>query len=89
LMMNPAPWLQMTNMISYQGLVRTFPKLVGNMLYPYPGRLVEVILGMNISQDDELRVRNAIRASGYTPNYFKLKAIEDDYGYAKLRLPEN
>ncbi|KZI59425.1 hypothetical protein AWG71_13350 [Escherichia coli] len=26
-MMNPVPWLQMTNMISYQGLVRTFPKL--------------------------------------------------------------
>ncbi len=25
--MNPVPWLQMTNMISYQGLVRTFPKL--------------------------------------------------------------
>ena len=25
-MMNPVPWLQMTNMISYQGLVRTFPK---------------------------------------------------------------
>ncbi|MDE1129844.1 hypothetical protein OS120_27795, partial [Klebsiella pneumoniae] len=24
LMMNPVPWLQMTNMISYQGLVRTF-----------------------------------------------------------------
>ncbi|WP_430480790.1 type I restriction-modification system subunit M [Aeromonas caviae] len=24
-MMNPVPWLQMTNMISYQGLVRTFP----------------------------------------------------------------
>ncbi len=24
--MNPVPWLQMTNMISYQGLVRTFPK---------------------------------------------------------------
>ncbi|HHF8025342.1 TPA: hypothetical protein ACPT0V_005067, partial [Escherichia coli] len=23
--MNPVPWLQMTNMISYQGLVRTFP----------------------------------------------------------------
>ncbi|HFD3848790.1 TPA: hypothetical protein ACF3R9_005360, partial [Serratia marcescens] len=22
--MNPVPWLQMTNMISYQGLVRTF-----------------------------------------------------------------
>ena len=26
-MMNPVPWLQMTNMISYQGLVRTFPRL--------------------------------------------------------------
>ena len=25
--MNPVPWLQMTNMISYQGLVRTFPSL--------------------------------------------------------------
>ncbi|MEB7117408.1 hypothetical protein NEN34_18405 [Enterobacter cloacae] len=24
-MMNPVPWLLMTNMISYQGLVRTFP----------------------------------------------------------------
>ena len=28
-MMNPVPWLQMTNMISYQGLVRTFPKDFG------------------------------------------------------------
>ncbi|MEP9276295.1 YchJ family metal-binding protein [Enterobacter hormaechei] len=27
-MMNPVPWLQMTNMISYQGLVRTFPNTV-------------------------------------------------------------
>ncbi|MCQ7043771.1 hypothetical protein ACAF95_23050, partial [Escherichia coli] len=32
LMMNPVPWLQMTNMISYQGLVRTFPT-AGNF-YP-------------------------------------------------------
>ncbi len=28
-MMNPVPWLQMTNMISYQGLVRTFPRESG------------------------------------------------------------
>ncbi len=29
-MMNPVLWLQMTNMISYQGLVRTFPnKMTG------------------------------------------------------------
>lgn len=27
-MMNPVPWLQMTNMISYQGLVRTFPSQI-------------------------------------------------------------
>ncbi|WP_251318219.1 hypothetical protein, partial [Escherichia coli] len=31
------PWLQMTNMISYQGLVRTFPNRVqelGDRYYP-------------------------------------------------------
>ncbi|MFQ2557745.1 hypothetical protein ACK303_22400, partial [Aeromonas caviae] len=41
LMMNPVPWLQMTNMISYQGLVRTFPsrqeleaaKILRDLLY--------------------------------------------------------
>ncbi|ONG02797.1 hypothetical protein BWQ95_21720 [Aeromonas hydrophila] len=27
-MMNPFSWLQMTNMISYQGLVRTFPGVI-------------------------------------------------------------
>ena len=30
-MMNPVPWLQMTNMISYQGLVRTFPNNIDAM----------------------------------------------------------
>ncbi|MFQ2764896.1 hypothetical protein ACK301_18770, partial [Aeromonas caviae] len=29
LMMNPFSWLQMTNMISYQGLVRTFLSPLG------------------------------------------------------------
>ena len=34
-MMNPVPWLQMTNMISYQGLVRTFLKRLNEMeIYP-------------------------------------------------------
>ena len=28
--MNPVPWLQMTNMISYQGLVRTFLSDIGS-----------------------------------------------------------
>jgi hypothetical protein len=53
----------------------------GNKLFPYPGKLVEVILGMHISDEDETRVRNAIRESGYSPNYYKLKSLEDDYGY--------
>ncbi len=32
-MMNPVPWLQMTNMISYQGLVRTFPKRAAEAIH--------------------------------------------------------
>jgi hypothetical protein len=32
LTMNPVPWLQMTNMISYQGLVRTFLSNPMNLL---------------------------------------------------------
>jgi phosphoglycerol transferase len=31
--MNPVPWLQMTNMISYQGLVRTFPKIFAASIF--------------------------------------------------------
>jgi hypothetical protein len=33
--MNPVPWLQMTNMISYQGLVRTFPNSVSTFTVIY------------------------------------------------------
>lgn len=29
--MNPVPWLQMTNMISYQGLVRTFQEALASL----------------------------------------------------------
>lgn len=36
-MMNPVPWLQMTNMISYQGLVRTFPS--ASVLIPEAARV--------------------------------------------------
>ncbi|MGU5533267.1 hypothetical protein ACV1D8_21830, partial [Aeromonas caviae] len=36
LMMNPVPWLQMTNMISYQGLVRTFPREAGRFMLHEP-----------------------------------------------------
>ncbi len=34
-MMNPVPWLQMTNMISYQGLVRTFPMIYKDITILY------------------------------------------------------
>ncbi|WP_405027761.1 mannose-1-phosphate guanylyltransferase/mannose-6-phosphate isomerase [Mangrovibacter phragmitis] len=40
-MMNPFSWLQMTNMISYQGLVRTFPKAI-----PYAGHGKLVTFGI-------------------------------------------
>lgn len=33
--MNPVPWLQMTNMISYQGLVRTFPNDTNSVYIDY------------------------------------------------------
>ncbi len=41
-MMNPFSWLQMTSMISYQGLVRTFPKALAAMLEQ--GRQLEEFL---------------------------------------------
>ncbi|WP_429231625.1 hypothetical protein, partial [Aeromonas veronii] len=37
-MMNPFSWLQMTNMISYQGLVRTFLSIQGYELSASHGR---------------------------------------------------
>ncbi len=37
-MMNPVPWLQMTNMISYQGLVRTFHNPFSGHLFIFRGR---------------------------------------------------
>ncbi len=45
--MNPVPWLQMTNMISYQGLVRTFPNfyedLMNNQKIPDSGVLTQKV----------------------------------------------
>ncbi|WP_429019564.1 hypothetical protein, partial [Aeromonas veronii] len=38
LMMNPFSWLQMTNMISYQGLVRTFPRLPSKLRKRKPSK---------------------------------------------------
>ena len=40
-MMNPVPWLQMTNMISYQGLVRTFPNTVDKVKITFSSASVD------------------------------------------------
>ncbi|PAS81080.1 hypothetical protein CDN89_24860 [Escherichia coli] len=49
-MMNPVLWLQMTNMISYQGLVRTFPSRKGKMARRYARNAnVEQLLSDNPS----------------------------------------
>ena len=72
-MMNPVPWLQMTNMISYQGLVRTFPSLydgVFNGIAEYID-MYETLSAKEINDrievlknDDEFK-----KASGVASNY--------------------
>jgi hypothetical protein len=53
----------------------------GNGLYPYPGKLKEVILGLNMAEEDEGKVRSAVEESGYKPIFLKLKKNEDEFGY--------
>ncbi len=63
--MNPVPWLQMTNMISYQGLVRTFLSVrhlaaVDSEALQQQGALGVIILGQQVhaifgKQSDALR----------------------------------
>ncbi len=50
--MNPVLWLQMTNMISYQGLVRTFPIYVdiGDKYW----------VGQSVSPNDKVRIEGEI-----------------------------
>ena len=50
--MNPVPWLQMTNMISYQGLVRTFPNSLRDVPYVWvPVGLIDERLEMECAGD--------------------------------------
>ncbi|WP_421377180.1 DUF2971 domain-containing protein [Paraburkholderia sp. DD10] len=55
-------------------------KQTGDELYPYPGRLVEVILGLNISNEAEQQVRDAVKQSGYPAKFKKIKKPTDDFG---------
>lgn len=51
--MNPVPWLQMTNMISYQGLVRTFLRSVIERTV-FPNNLRVTVSAGVATQDDPL-----------------------------------
>ncbi len=60
-MMNPVPWLQMTNMISYQGLVRTF------LNTGKPGRMVTNDYIVDIAnRDGQLQLNVTDRKTGQT-----------------------
>ncbi|RCE14215.1 hypothetical protein C6A46_24060 [Escherichia coli] len=48
-MMNPVPWLQMTNMISYQGLVRTFPYSRQKLISPLMAQILQWIVKNELS----------------------------------------
>lgn len=54
-------------------------KQEGNELYPYPGRLVEVIFGLNITPTDEVKVRDAIAQSEYRPTFRRTKRQANEF----------
>lgn len=60
-------------------------KTEGNGLYPYPGKLIEVILGLNMSEEDELKIKSAIKESGYTPQFLKVKKNEEEFGFKLIQ----
>ncbi|PKG38921.1 DUF2971 domain-containing protein [Psychromonas sp. Urea-02u-13] len=56
-------------------------KTEGNGLYPYPGKLTEVVLGLNMSEEDEKKIRSAVEESGYKPVFLRLRKYVDEFGY--------
>ncbi|MDC8864855.1 hypothetical protein PRZ85_20925, partial [Escherichia coli] len=57
----PVPWLQMTNMISYQGLVRTFPYTCSRYSIGHCQQMTQVLIG-----DIYLRQQCDVFWLGYT-----------------------
>ena len=53
-------------------------KQTGDELHPYPGRLVEIVLGLRISEESESTLRDAVKKSGAEPKYRKIQ--KNDYG---------
>ena len=80
-MMNPVPWLQMTNMISYQGLVRTFPSsnnvLISDHFYYFGNKAIEV----DLDSIEYHRIRNykKIPLNSTIPAIDLIKKIEFDF----------
>ncbi|MYL94385.1 hypothetical protein GTI95_18585 [Citrobacter werkmanii] len=66
-MMNPVPWLQMTNMISYQGLVRTFPKPDEQLKAEFDK--VNLDHSVRVAKCAQLVAGNAARADDADINY--------------------
>ncbi|KMY27215.1 hypothetical protein ACK3YH_12725 [Aeromonas caviae] len=82
-MMNPVPWLQMTNMISYQGLVRTFPGYLiadltlGNKnVYHEVGYLMGLNQGKGLQHENFLLLHNGGIGDSQTDVGFNLAAIK-------------
>lgn len=54
-------------------------KQEGNHLYPFPGRLVEVIFGLNMTAMDEGKVREAVIKSEYRPIFKRARKSENSF----------
>ena len=54
-------------------------KQEGNCLYPYPGKLREVILGLKMPKDLEEKVRAAIETSGCRPEFKRAFKPDDAF----------
>ncbi|MGE6140082.1 hypothetical protein, partial [Aeromonas rivipollensis] len=79
LMMNPVPWLQMTNMISYQGLVRTFLRMQIHHITESNIMRCQVNIGVLNNEIDGLSSRGKFTLNGL--------ALLQDYENTLLYTP--
>lgn len=54
-------------------------KQAGNRLYPYPGKLREIIFGLKMPRDLEEQVRTAVTSSGCRPEFKRVCKPEDAF----------
>jgi len=54
-------------------------KQEGNQLYPYPGRLVEVVFGLNTPASIEVQIRDVVVQSGYQPTFKRVRKPQDGF----------